>query len=75
MRKCLPQMDYTNMFLRFCFPPTPPLGDETVLYLVMVTGCISVGKIEDSDIFRITATTFHSLRNNTADEERVSEVN
>ena len=40
----------------------------------MVTGCISVGKIEDCDIFRITTTTFHSLRNQPQDEERIAEV-
>ncbi|XP_033108886.1 synaptojanin-1-like [Anneissia japonica] len=49
-------------------------GDETVLYVVMVTGIISVGKIGASEVFRITATSFISLRNNQADEERVAEV-
>ncbi|XP_013387463.1 synaptojanin-1 isoform X2 [Lingula anatina] len=45
-----------------------------VLYLVLVTGCISVGKILDSEIFKITAVTFISLRNHPDDEARVSEV-
>uniref|UniRef100_A0A1B6C9Y5 phosphoinositide 5-phosphatase n=1 Tax=Clastoptera arizonana TaxID=38151 RepID=A0A1B6C9Y5_9HEMI len=49
-------------------------GESTVLYLVMVTGCISVGKIGDSEIFRITQTNFISLRNQVQDEERISEV-
>jgi synaptojanin len=49
-------------------------GESTVLYLVMVTGCVSVGKIGDSEIFRVTQTTFVSLRNLPQDEERVSEV-
>ncbi|XP_049806410.1 synaptojanin-1 [Schistocerca nitens] len=49
-------------------------GESTVLYLVMVTGCVSVGKIADSEIFRITQTTFVSLRNQPQDEERISEV-
>ncbi|XP_075219614.1 synaptojanin-1-like [Lycorma delicatula] len=49
-------------------------GESTVLYLVMVTGCISVGKVSDSEIFRITQTTFFSLRNQVQDEERISEV-
>lgn len=49
-------------------------GETTVLYLVMVTGCISVGKIGDSEVFRITQTNFVSLRNQVQDEERISEV-
>jgi len=49
-------------------------GDNTVHYLVMVTGCISVGKLSDSEVFRITQTAFISLRNQPQDEERVSEV-
>lgn len=49
-------------------------GENTVLYLVLVTGCISVGKLLDSEIFRITQTNFISLRNQAQDEERISEV-
>lgn len=49
-------------------------GDNTVLYLVMVTGCLSVGKLGDSEVFRITQTSFVSLRNQPQDEERISEV-
>ncbi|KAL1129891.1 hypothetical protein AAG570_012835 [Ranatra chinensis] len=49
-------------------------GESTVLYLVMVTGCVSVGKLLESEIFRITQTTFISLRNQSQDEERISEV-
>lgn len=49
-------------------------GDNTVLYLVLVTGCVSVGKLNDSEVFRITQTTFVSLRNQAQDEERISEV-
>lgn len=45
-----------------------------MLFLVLVTGCLSVGKICDSEIFRITATQFLSLRNGQGDEERISEV-
>ena len=40
----------------------------------MVTGCISVGKIGESEIFRITTVAFISLRNGVVDEENVSEV-
>ncbi|KAJ9600882.1 hypothetical protein L9F63_000994, partial [Diploptera punctata] len=49
-------------------------GESTVLYLVLVTGCVSVGKIGDSEVFRITQTNFVSLRNQAQDEERISEV-
>ncbi|CAC5390218.1 SYNJ [Mytilus coruscus] len=34
------------------------LGQECVSYLVLVTGCLSVGKIGESDIFKITTTQF-----------------
>ncbi|KAJ8048138.1 Synaptojanin-1 [Holothuria leucospilota] len=49
-------------------------GGENILYLVLVTGCVSVGKINDNEVFRITATTFLSLRNLAADEERIQEL-
>ncbi|KAG8227890.1 hypothetical protein J437_LFUL008204 [Ladona fulva] len=49
-------------------------GETTVLYLVVVSGCISVGKVGDSEVFRIIQTTFISLRNQPQDEERISEV-
>uniref|UniRef100_A0A8D8SPY4 phosphoinositide 5-phosphatase n=1 Tax=Cacopsylla melanoneura TaxID=428564 RepID=A0A8D8SPY4_9HEMI len=49
-------------------------GETSVLFLVMVTGCVSVGKIADSEIFRVTQTSFVSLRNQPADEERIGEV-
>ncbi|CAG0907936.1 unnamed protein product, partial [Darwinula stevensoni] len=45
-----------------------------VLYLVLVTACSSVGKIRDSEVFRITQTQFVSLRGAVGDDERVSEV-
>ena len=50
------------------------LGENAVLYIVLVTGCVSVGKINDSEIFRITQTNFISLRNQSQDEDRISEV-
>ena len=40
----------------------------------MVTGCLSVGRINDSDIFRINAATLLSLRGDPRDEERIVEV-
>uniref|UniRef100_UPI00398E56D7 synaptojanin-1 isoform X3 n=1 Tax=Pristiophorus japonicus TaxID=55135 RepID=UPI00398E56D7 len=50
------------------------LGDNMLRYLVLVTGCMSVGKIQDSEVFRVTSTEFVSLRNESSDEERISEV-
>ncbi|XP_033638398.1 synaptojanin-1-like [Asterias rubens] len=50
------------------------IGEQTILYLVIVTGCVSIGKIGSSEIFRITATSFISLRHDPGDEERISEV-
>uniref|UniRef100_T1ITZ6 phosphoinositide 5-phosphatase n=1 Tax=Strigamia maritima TaxID=126957 RepID=T1ITZ6_STRMM len=49
-------------------------GEEVLLYLVMLTGCISMGKIGDSEIFRVTSTNFVSLQNHVGDEERIVEV-
>lgn len=52
-----------------------PSGDSTyILYLVLVKGCVSVGKIDKSEIFRITDTEFISLRNNSSDEHRIKEI-
>lgn len=50
------------------------LGDSMLHSLVLVTGCSSVGKVQDSEVFRITATDFISLKNDPSDEERISEV-
>lgn len=52
-----------------------PLGDSThLLYLVLVNACVSVGKIAKSEIFRITDTTFISLRNNASDNDKIQEI-
>ncbi|RZB41639.1 Syja N, DUF1866, and/or Exo endo phos domain containing protein [Asbolus verrucosus] len=48
-------------------------GESTVLYLVMVTGCFSIGKIGDSEIFRITQTQFVPLHYQ-QNEDRIAEV-
>lgn len=48
-------------------------GESTVLYLVMVTGCFSVGKIGDSEVFRITQTQFVPLHY-PQNEDRIVEV-
>ncbi|XP_068122474.1 synaptojanin-1 [Hyperolius riggenbachi] len=50
------------------------LGDTMAYYLVVVTGCMSVGKIQDSEVFRVTSTEFISLRMDLGDEDRMSEV-
>lgn len=50
------------------------VDDNMLHYLVLVTGCMSVGKIQDSEVFRVTSTEFISLRNEPLDEERISEV-
>lgn len=49
-------------------------GENTLLYLVLVTGCFSVGKIGESEIFRITQTHFVPLHYTQSNEDRVSEV-
>lgn len=48
-------------------------GESTILYLVMITGCFSIGKIGDSEIFRITQTHFVPLHLQQS-EERIVEV-
>ncbi|XP_019585745.2 synaptojanin-1 isoform X5 [Rhinolophus sinicus] len=50
------------------------LGDTMLHYLVLVTGCMSVGKIQESEVFRVTSTEFISLRVDSSDEDRISEV-
>nr|CAI9703917.1 unnamed protein product [Rangifer tarandus platyrhynchus] len=50
------------------------LGDIMLHYLVLVTGCMSVGKIQESEVFRVTSTEFMSLRVDSSDEDRISEV-
>ncbi|XP_048659539.1 synaptojanin-1 isoform X10 [Marmota marmota marmota] len=50
------------------------LGDTMLHYLVLVTGCMSVGKIQESEVFRVTSTEFISLRVDASDEDRISEV-
>lgn len=49
-------------------------GENTLLYLVLVTGCFSVGKIGESEIFRITQTQFVPLHYDRSNEDRVGEV-
>ncbi|ESP04692.1 hypothetical protein LOTGIDRAFT_135750 [Lottia gigantea] len=49
-------------------------GNQKILYLVLVTTCLSVGKIGDTEVFKITAVQLVPLRNEPSDEERVVEV-
>lgn len=41
---------------------------------MFISGCVSIGKILNSEIFRITETVFVSLRNIESDLERIQEV-
>lgn len=50
------------------------VGETSVLYLVLVTGCFSVGKIGEAEIFRITQTQFISLQYQQPNEDRIYEV-
>uniref|UniRef100_A0A3Q2PRG9 Synaptojanin-1 n=1 Tax=Fundulus heteroclitus TaxID=8078 RepID=A0A3Q2PRG9_FUNHE len=50
------------------------LGDSMLHSLVVVTGCSSVGKVQDSEVFRVTQTDFISLKNDPSDEDRIAEV-
>lgn len=49
-------------------------GASSVSFLVTITGCIIVGKINDSEVFRITQTSFISLRNHPQDEDLISNI-
>uniref|UniRef100_A0A665UZF4 phosphoinositide 5-phosphatase n=1 Tax=Echeneis naucrates TaxID=173247 RepID=A0A665UZF4_ECHNA len=50
------------------------LGKLLKHLLVVVTGCSSVGKVQDSEVFRVTQTDFISLKNDPGDEDRIAEV-
>lgn len=43
--------------------------ERTNHYLVLVTSCVSVGKIQESDIFRITGTSFIPLQGGSAEDK------
>lgn len=50
-------------------------GENTLLYLVLVNGCFSVGKIGESEVFRITQSSFVPLfYTSQGTEDRVAEV-
>lgn len=49
-------------------------GESTVLYLVMLTGCVSTGKIGENEIFRVTQTQFISLQTQVPHEDKINEI-
>ncbi|XP_062309249.1 synaptojanin-1 isoform X1 [Osmerus eperlanus] len=50
------------------------LGDSMLHSLVVATGCSSVGKVQESEVFRVTSTDFISLKNDPGDEDRIADV-
>ncbi|CAH2244759.1 synaptojanin-1 [Pararge aegeria] len=49
-------------------------GESCLLYLVLITGCCSVGKVGDIEVFKITQTQFLPLFYQSQGEDKVSEV-
>ncbi|CAK1540447.1 unnamed protein product [Leptosia nina] len=49
-------------------------GESCMLYLVLVTGCSSVGKVGDTEVFKITQSQFLPLFYQSQGEDKVSEV-
>uniref|UniRef100_A0A7M4FL36 Synaptojanin-2 n=2 Tax=Crocodylus porosus TaxID=8502 RepID=A0A7M4FL36_CROPO len=47
-------------------------GSAQLRFLVLVTGCTSVGKILDAEVYKITATDFCPLQEETKEEDRVT---
>lgn len=68
------QLTLKLFFFKFNLKQNFFTGETPVLFLIVVTGCVSVGKLVDSEIFKITNTVFISLRCQQQDEERVMEV-
>lgn len=48
-----------------------PPGDTALSFLVLVTGCTSVGRIPEAEIYKITATDFYPLQEAAREEERL----
>nr|XP_006007959.1 PREDICTED: synaptojanin-2 [Latimeria chalumnae] len=46
-------------------------GNTRLSFLVLVTGCTSVGKLLDSEVYKVTNTDFIRLQEETSEEERV----
>ncbi|XP_047509184.1 synaptojanin-1 [Pieris napi] len=49
-------------------------GETCMLYLVLVTGCSSVGKVGDTEVFKITQSQFLPLFHQTQGDDKVGEV-
>ncbi|EPQ11852.1 Synaptojanin-2, partial [Myotis brandtii] len=47
-------------------------GDASLSFLVLVTGCTSVGRIPEAEIYKITATDFYPLQEEAREEERLT---
>lgn len=47
-------------------------GSARLRFLVLVTGCTSVGKILDAEVYKITGTDFCPLQEETKEEDRVT---
>lgn len=54
-------------------PPSLP-GEHVLYFLVMVTGCNSVGKIASTEVYRITNVVMISMRGFPGDDEKVAEI-
>lgn len=52
--------------------PISPPGDASLSFLVLVTGCTSVGRIPEAEIYKITATDFYPLQEEAREEERLT---
>ncbi|XP_069866485.1 synaptojanin-2 isoform X4 [Dipodomys merriami] len=46
-------------------------GGTSLSFLVLVTGCASVGRIPDAEIYKITAIEFHPLQEEAREEDRL----
>ncbi|XP_054426136.1 synaptojanin-2 isoform X1 [Pteronotus mesoamericanus] len=47
-------------------------GDASLSFLVLVTGCTSVGRIPEAEIYKITATDFYPLQEEAKEEDRLA---
>uniref|UniRef100_A0A8C2CVP7 Synaptojanin-1 n=1 Tax=Cyprinus carpio TaxID=7962 RepID=A0A8C2CVP7_CYPCA len=66
---------YTKMLDAYGILGVLRLNLDSMLHsLVVVTGCSSVGKVQDSEVFRVTGTDFVSLKNDPSDEDRIADV-
>jgi hypothetical protein len=50
------------------------VGEGVLHYLALVTGCVSVGKLGQAEVYRMTGVKMYSLRGYQPDEERVAEM-